>query len=255
MLDIEDIGWMSINVVGSHASVELKEKAKVPKVDDYHVPANVKATRDGLILSINTTQGEAFFDSGSAVVKDQLIVSGVVEDKLGGVSLVRANAEVVAQTTRKEIFKVDKNYPVITFEKDKTLHTVELLGLKMPCGFVFADESECAVRSDKNILSFFDTDLPVGLISKRVYSKDVETTLLKKQSAQNILKKRAMLYEGLVLKDCEVISVDYNFNENDKQYILEVTYTCKEDIAYQQDIDTENVKIERVLPTEDKASP
>ncbi|MBR2715506.1 MAG: sporulation protein YqfD, partial [Ruminococcus sp.] len=119
MIEIDDIAWMAINVQGSHASVELKEKRKSPKVPDFNQPANVKAKCDGVILSINTRAGEAYFEKSSAVVKDQMLVSGVLKDKLGGVSVVRADAEIIARTNHKSTFSAEKTYGCYSFSNAK----------------------------------------------------------------------------------------------------------------------------------------
>ena len=254
MLELDDIAWMSINVLDSHASVELKEKAKSPKVDDYHQPANVKATRDGLIESINTLQGEAFFEAGSAVVKDQMIVSGVVEDKLGGVSLVRANAEVIAKTNRKVSFSLDKEHEHYEFIEPVVRRNLDIFNLSVPVTFSFAKSPDSVVRQNTDNLYLFDTNLPVSIQSTRIYEKQRFSKKLDEKTAQSILKKQAYVFESFALSNCEAIARDFDYSQTDSQYVLEVTYTCREDIAYQQDIDIENMTIERVLPTQDESS-
>ena len=250
MLDIEDIGWMSINVIGSHASVEIKEKAKSPKVENTSVPANVKASTDGLILSINTYQGEAFFEEGSAVVKDQLLVSGVVEDKLGGVKLVRANAQVIAQTTHKQTFEVSKIINTTGFKEEKTRKRLNILWLDVPFSFAFADEKASAMRFQNDSLYLFDTFLPVSVSTQRLYEKQYKEKALNDKKAQEILLTWARLYECFNLSDAQVKSRNYEFFESDGKYTLECTFLCVEDIAYKSEIDAKNITIDRVLQSE-----
>lgn len=245
MLQIDDIGWMSINVIDSHASVEVKEKAKSPKVDNYHQPANVKAERDGLILKINVHEGESVFSSGSAVVKDQMLVSSVVEDKLGGVTLVRANAEVVAQTHREMIFTVDKNETRFAFDEPKSRYKFNLLGLKVPLSFNFADDSEHLLCYKTESLCMFDTVLPLSVEIQSLYKRTpLESTIIKSQ-AEKILNNYASLYEAFELSECLVTERKTQFSENTTQYILKVNYTCEEDIAYQQEINVDNADTQR----------
>lgn len=250
MLDVEDIGWMAVNVLDSNACVEVKEKAKSPVVDDYHQPANVKAERDGLILKINTTEGEALFSVGSAVVKGQMIVSAVVEDSLGGVSLVRANAQVIAQTSRNMTFKVSKEPKSVEFLEPAYRYSLDVFCLSIPLTYTFADEENCAVRYSSDSVCLFDTDLPVTLSSQRLYEKKSSVSTLNKDTADEILHKESVLFESFELDECVVTDREYRYYEDDNFYILDVTYTCEEDIAYQQDIDIDNATIERVLPTE-----
>lgn len=245
MLDLDDIGWMSINVIDSHASVEIKEKAKSPKVDNYRQPANVKAERDGLILKINVHEGETVFGSGSAVVKDQMLVSCVVEDKLGGVTLVRANAEVIAQTHREKVFTVSKNETRFSCEEPKNRYKFNLLGLKIPLSFSFADDTEHLICYKTESLCLFDTVLPLSLHTQSLYKRTPIKSKISKSEAEKILNNYASLYEAFELSECLVTDKKEQFSESDTHYILKVNYTCEEDIGYQQDINVDNADTQR----------
>ena len=248
MLDIEEIGWMSINVNGSHASVELKEKAKSPHVEDYHTPANVKAKRDGVILSINTKQGEAYFEQGSAVVKDQLLVSAVVEDKLNRVRLVRADAQVIARTTYNKRFAVQKDYSIVSFDAPKTKRTLNMFSLSIPFDFDFTDEKNSLSRFATDSAELFDTALPLSITTETIYNKETDNVDLNKQQSQNILRNQALIYEALELSNCIVTDKELSFSEDNSCYFLDVTYTCEEDIAYKQDIDAKDITISHEIP-------
>lgn len=250
MLDLEDIGWMSINVINSNACVELKEKAKSPQVDDYRTPANVKASHDGLILSINTLKGKALFEQGSAVVKDQMLVSGVVENALGGIMFVRADAEILAQTTHSYTFSVSKQIDTMSVANVKSRRKLQLFTLNIPVTFSFADDKECISRYHTQSLTLFDTILPVSIVSENLYKKSFDKAKIDEKSAEKMLLKQAALTETFALSECVVIDRQCKFSKNDENYTLDVTYTCQEDIATQQEFDIDNLTVEEELPTE-----
>ncbi len=239
MLDIRDIGWMSINVVGSHASVEIKEKAKSPKIDDYLQPANVKASRDGLIVKMNVSEGEKLFDSGSAVVKDQLLVSSVVEDMLGGVTLVRADAQVIAQTNRSETFTIPKSVDTTSYDLPQKRYMFDILSLKIPLSFSFADDSGCLIRYDKKAVELFDTVLPLSVTTQTLYTENTSKKILSEKEAEETLRLLSLLYEAFELEDCTVLDRKYELSQTDGCYVLKTNFSCEEDIAYQQDINIE----------------
>ncbi len=244
MLEIEDIGWMSVNTLGSHCSVEIKEKAKKPKDDYSTAPANVKAKRDGQIISINTSNGVAFFKKDSAVVKDQLIVSGVVEDQLKRVKLIRASAQVIAKTTRKKTFSIDKEYDAVGFSYFDDTKSAKVIFARLPFDFAFADKNNCAVRKTTESFEIFDTTLPLSLTTYRIYNRESKNIILSKKKAEEILKAQSMVYEAMCLDSCEVKSRTFDFSEKDNRYELCVIYSCVEDIAYQQEIDADSAVIE-----------
>ena len=244
MLEIEDIGWMSVNTLGSHCSVEIKEKAKKPKDDYKTAPANVKAKRDGQIISINTSNGVAFFKKDSAVVKDQLLVSGVVEDQLKRVKLIRASAQVIAKTTRKKTFSIEKEYDVVGFSYFDDTKSAKVIFARLPFDFAFADKNNCAVRKTTKSFEIFDTTLPLSITTNRIYKRESESIILNKKKVQEILKAQSMVYEAMCLDSCEVKSRAFDYSEKDNSYELCVTYSCVEDIAYQQEIDADSAVIE-----------
>ena len=246
MLQLDDIGWMSINVLGSHASVEIKEKAKSPQVDNYHQPANVKAERDGLILRINVSEGESFFNAGSAVVKDQMIVSSVIEDELGGVTLVRANAEVIAQTKREQTFEIAKNQPRYSYSEPIKRYEFNVLGINFPLSLSFADDKDCLICYQNTAVSLFDTTLPLQNETQFLYKRQLLSDKLSESTAQSVLMSRASLYEAFELSECVVTDRVCEFSQTDTHYVLKVSYTCEEDIAYQQDINVDNADTERI---------
>lgn len=250
MLLIDDIGWMSVNVINSHASVEIKEKAKSPKVEDYHQPANVKAKRDGLIISINTTEGVSYFESGSAVVKDQLIVSAVVEDKLKGVKLVRANAEVLAKTKREETFCVKKEKEALSFSEEKERKYLNIFTLRLPITFAFADENNSLVRYKTENVKLFDTMIPLSVTTQTTREISSDLCKVDENKAKETLLKYCALYEGFVLNECDIKNREYNYYETQDCYYLKATFDCEEDIAYKQEINIDNVDLTQIAPTD-----
>lgn len=248
MLDIEDIGWMAVNVLDSHARVEVKEKAKKPKVPDYKQPANVKAKRDGLILSINTAEGDAYFGSGSAVVKDQLLVSCVIEDQLGGVKFVRADAQIIARTVRNEQFSVPKKLDTVLFSNVKSGKSFSLFSVDIPIKYTFASAENCAVRRHSNKLTLFDSVLPLSLETENYYELAEKKLELDKEKALSILKNKSALYECFELSDCKILSREYDFKDSKDRYVMNVVFECEEDIAYQQNVDVDRLETEDELP-------
>lgn len=244
MLEVENIAWMSINVSGSHATVEIKEKALPPKVEDYSIPCNVKAKKDGLILSIDTLNGESYFKQGSAVVKDQLLVSAVVEDALGNVKFVKADAKVIAKTQETKTFRADKKQSKrVISDKIKNRYELSVFSLDVPVTYSFLNKDRCVTRLSTDTVCLFDTLLPLS-VSKTLC---VEYTDVSYSPPTNVLKNQlineAVLYQTFVLSNCTKVDVKYNYTQTDSEYILNADFTCIEDIAYQQNIDISKLTI------------
>lgn len=94
----QKLSWISVNIRGTTAYVEVKEKGVHPQVVDLTVPTNIYAARDGVILSVRDYGGTRQVQVGQAVTAGQLLVSGDWTDKYGVRHLNHCIATVMAQT-------------------------------------------------------------------------------------------------------------------------------------------------------------
>ena len=253
MLEQKEIGWMTVNITGSYASVEIKEEAPAPEVEDVSVPCNIKAKSDGQILRIEAMEGETEITEGSGVIEGQLIVSGVRTSELGESRLVHAQARVYARTKREASFSVpavSKN--LVPNGETAVRNSLLLFGLRLPYRFG-AVHSPYSVSSEiVQSPAPLDITLPVGVVTETVSSLEYDESELDYNSAQELLMREARLYEAFSLSKCTVENREYRMDVNDSYYTLLATYTCVEDIAYQDPIGTdENTDLTPlIVPTE-----
>lgn len=240
MLADKRVGWMAINVTGSYASVEIKEESPTPTVDDVDVPCNVKARCDGRILRINAEEGTTMLKEGSGVVEGQVVVSGVMEDQLGGVRLVRAKAEVIAETDHQAEFHVPEAVTVCrpTGEVRRRL-TADLFGWQIPLTVGSVSTVDVLTDEVEEVPAPLDVKLPAGILTQTIHALEIQEMRLNYNSAKELSLKEARLYEAFSLSDCTVTGRDYQISRRGGEYILRAEYTCSEDIARQDNIGIE----------------
>ena len=96
-LQIGKVGWMSVNILGSTANVQLSESYEVPEIADQTTPCNLKATKTGQVLKMDIRAGENYASIGDGVAKGQLLVSGIVKiGDTGKSRFVHSEGEVYA---------------------------------------------------------------------------------------------------------------------------------------------------------------
>ena len=254
MIDDPDIGWMAVNIEGSYASVEVKEKAQPPEVNDIETPCNVKAARDGVIISVEGYEGKIMTAEGSGVIEGQLLVSGVVEDADGSARLVHAAAKVNARTTHEAVFSVPDEYTgFVETEEAAERRYIDLAGLRIPYVFSSVGSPDSLSREMTEAPAPLGVTLPVGTVRERVTALDESRITLDDNFAKELLIQQSELYEAFCLSSCTVESRDYSLTHKDGMYTLSVVYTCIEDIAYTDPIGTdENTDFTKyVTPTED----
>ena len=241
MLEDGRIGWMAVNITGSYASVEVKEESPAPGVPDINEPCNVKAARDGVIISISAGEGEVLLKEGSGVVEGQLIVSGVAENLDGSSRLVRAEATVMASTFYSAEFSVPISAELtVPMTEAGERRRLSLFGMELPLS-ACAPESEYVCAVDRyDVLSPLETDLPVGIVTERLTAMEKRRLNSNYNSAKESLEKQARLYEVFSLKDCTVTDRRYSLRQDGDRYVLTADLYCTEDIARQEIIGVRN---------------
>ena len=96
-----DIAWISVNINGAVAKVEIRETHRaLPKND---TPSNLVAVRDGKIERIESYDGNCLVKVGDVVRAGDLLVSGIYQNNDGSIRTTSASGEIYARTLR-EIF-------------------------------------------------------------------------------------------------------------------------------------------------------
>lgn len=256
MLENHEIGWMAVNVTSSFASVEVKEEAPAPEVENVYEPQNVKAKCDGQILRIEAHEGETVLTEGSGVIEGQLIVSGVKGDEQGTYRLVHADARVLARTTREASFSTSENLMTLRPSDETAVrNSLVLFGLRLPyhISAVSSPYSVADIRSEAP--APLGVELPVGITVEKVSALNYDEQKLNENSAKELLQYQSELYETFSLSECTVEKRDYRLTHKDGVYTLNVTYTCVEDIACAEPIGTdENTDLKRYEPPKDAKS-
>ncbi len=235
MEEFDDIGWMSINILGTKAEIEIKEKEQKPEITDSITPCNIVASRDGLITEIYTRSGKAHITSGSAVIEGQLLISGAVEDSLGGIRYVGAEGEVFAQTTRTMHFSAPKSSEYKTTSEVINRHRLIFLWSEFPLTLKnISSEYTSLIKTD--MMSMNNTVIPFGLRTELCSLFSVESYTLDSESAHKRLETDEVLWRLFSMQKCNEITTEYKYTDTKEEYMLDAIYTCIEDIAEKENI-------------------
>jgi len=234
-LEFEEIGWMSVNLIGTHATVEIKEKAKVPSLEYSSGVSNIKARRDGVILSTNVRRGTAEVSAGSAVSEGQIIVSGMYENSLQEIHFVDADAEVMAETYYDFVATCDEVSTVYIPESTGKRSELSFLWADIPLTFSPEHSPFTSVVITKQ-LHLGDTAVPVKLSTQHMMHMSFEDVILDENKAEEKLMKEFALYKLFSLSGAKEISATPHFVKTDSGYELNASIVCKEDIAVKENM-------------------
>jgi len=112
LLQSDSLSWISIYMDGTVAMVQVVENTSPPE-DSPKKPANLIASADGQIESVELLRGDCVVKVGQAVRAGDLLVSGVYDSQTVGVRYTRAAGRILARTER--VYRVE--IPLKTMEK------------------------------------------------------------------------------------------------------------------------------------------
>lgn len=98
LLDVDGLSWLWVEIKGTRALVEVKEKTPVPQIVDRLHPCNIVAKTDGLITEFNATYGEKLAAIGDVVKKGDLLIGGITSTKYGGIHYLHSSGVIKART-------------------------------------------------------------------------------------------------------------------------------------------------------------
>ena len=240
LLQAEEIGWMSVNIVGCHVKVEIKEKVKKPAIDDAATPCNIKASADGVITKVIAEKGTAVAKKGSGAAQGDLLVSGVVTDKNGTVSTVRAKAEVWADVLAEKDFNIPEELDYYSLTENKsTRRRLRLLRLDFPCSLSFRSFDNAAYTAAEQHMILNNTALPLGFCTETAHEIRRERQSVSRDLAQKQLSRAALLYELFEKGDAVPVQKTLSIDETDSGYACRAAYVFNENIAQTVDFSAE----------------
>lgn len=238
MLKNDDVAWIGININSSVAEIRIHERVDSPEFTvDNDKACDVVANQTGLIKYMEVYDGQPQVKVGNVVLEGQLLVSGIIEDVKGNVTLKHARAKILALVWEDTEIAVDmsQSYRIDTGEK-KVLNTLVLFGAKIPLYFSDKVDFDYYEESSTIPLSIFGFDLPI-LVERRVlvgYETQVEK--LSEATAKKMAFEKLEEYVKTVYADAFIEKQDANGRLENGKYILSVSFTIKKDIAKEKEI-------------------
>lgn len=229
-----EISFLSINLKGTVANVEVHERDMPRLRIDTKRPYNLIADHDGQILSLEVVNGETVVKAGEAVMKGQLLVSGIVDSNIVGYRIVHAEGKVFARTYRTAAFSI----PLIHTEKRYTGEEAfsrrfrvlgRYFGWMAAPGFDNYD-----VITVEEPLTVLGAELPIH-IEKTLYAEyDEGTRPLRENEARNRVYDLYHSWRDTVYDHAVILNerIEYEFDEQTVRLVCEVE--AIENIAVEQ---------------------
>lgn len=232
MTSFEDCGWVHINRFGSTARIDISEAVLKPDVDDNTGVANLKATKDGVIVKTTVKNGWQSAFIGDGVTKGDILVSGVYENQDQKVNLfAHAAGEFIAQVNEPvkiSVSRYQKNKKHIDSKEYKTLF---FFGVKIPLyiGMIEKKDADITVNTDYLILN--NKTLPIGMILTTAEKYIVEETVLDDNALMQLVNSEIDRKIKNEFREYEIVSKDIKVTLNAENAAAKGTVICLENIG------------------------
>lgn len=238
-----EISWISVNMRGNIAYVEVREAKEKPEPDDRTYPANLVARRSGVICGLQLAAGRPAVLVGDLVREGELLASGVyLNKKETAFRLLHAEGKVFARTTRT----ISVTVPYVGEEKVYTgeqtaTHTISVLGRSLTFGTKSTYEACDCEENTEQLKLFGDIVLPIRLTGC-VYSEyrmipvtytDAEVHAMAERALEEKLEAELSSAEVLT---CDLSEETVTDEAGNTALVLTAAVSCIEDIAVEQKI-------------------
>lgn len=231
------MAWVSLNIQGSRATILIDETGKeADQKPDDDKPVNLVASKYGVIRKMNVFDGQKAVEVGDAVMKGDLLVSAVYEDRHNKLTLKHSRAEIWAETD----YEMEVRFPLkqTIREKGKPMgKTLTLFFLGKPIVFGKEQtEKDLITEKEEKEVRFLGFKLPIKALITQYYDvKEKDITYNFEQGKDGAFQ----LLEEKEQKDMEALKILSRTTEekvSKDTYILSASYIVLMDIAKEQDI-------------------
>ena len=119
LMDSKRFAWLSVNLIGTTARVEVIERKPKQHKLQNNTPMNLVAAADGRVVRFSLRNGWECVEVGDVVRKGELLASGVGERKDGGTQLVCAEGQVYAEVIHELSAEIPLQYSRKVFGSPK----------------------------------------------------------------------------------------------------------------------------------------
>lgn len=216
------VTWLSINIKGSLAVIELREDNSIITETQDKAPCNIVADFDGVILSAETFYGDCMVKSGTGVRKGDLLISGAIVNEDMSTDFYAARGKITA------LHEKEVSYTSKPKENGSKLRIVGnglrlgFFGLEIPIGVRNKCEEYLTV-SERKTLNINGYNLPFYIERLLMCDKSDDPFISGEDYIYSLEKMQSSIYKENA--NSTVISSQETVSARNGTLILEGKYT------------------------------
>lgn len=234
LMDSKRFAWLSVNLIGTTARVEVIERKPKQHKLQNNTPMNLVAAADGRVVRFSLRNGWECVEVGDVVRKGELLASGVGERKDGGTQLVCAEGQVYAEVIHELSAEIPLQYSRKVFGSPKNAKkSINFFGKEIK---LFQKTGiyggSCDTIYSERILSFFGSvTVPVLFCTQTVMPYTYETAWRTPEQALVLAEVALRQQADALCADSELLSQTQTVTVTDTSVLMTCTVSCIENIA------------------------
>lgn len=235
LLSAEKVSWISVNMDGVIANVEVREYDEGPSDHPLdHTPRNMVASSDGQIATLTVESGKKVVEVGQTVKKGDLLISGIIDSQSMGIRVEHAAGAVYAYVNKEILLEI----PLQTSEKQYTgkkfrNFSVDFFGKTINIFPNSRNPGATCDKIDKRIPLYlfgrFSVPITITAETYREYREIPRTLTVKEGTDLAMVKLSEKINE--MLENVEIISKTVSVHYEQKTVLVSCALYCIENIA------------------------
>jgi similar to stage IV sporulation protein len=239
MIFSDDIAWISVNVIGTVAEVEIRELEFTERDEEIGNASNIVASHCGKIVGFENISGSIVVEIGEEVAEGQLLISGIYGDEENGFRYTNPKGRVLAEVERSfeiEVPRVEtkKSYKegvkcekYLIFFKKRIKFFSNYRNLPPTCDKIDIEEF---------LLAPSGKELPIGIFETRYLEYEYVSEARDDETLSRIAKQRLDAVILSELADAEILRKNIEYELYEDKIVLRCKIKCIVDIAKRQEI-------------------
>ena len=235
-----ELSWVKVNIKGSLAVIDFRDKVKKLETEERGVPSNIVADFDGIILSDEVYQGNKNKSKGDTVSKGEVLISGIVEGIDMKPLYYEAKGKFTALHQRSIDFQLKDEDKFYALEETAKQTCLCIFGLELPLGIFSYSAEEADVYTYEKYLEFDGYRLPFG-IKKRIAVNYNVCSLSQKEREQYAVMKFSE-EEYISLSNTKILSRNIKMIRENNSLNISAGYQCIDYIGESKALNIENIE-------------
>ena len=236
-----ELSWVKVNIKGSLAVVDFRDKVKKIELDEKGEPSNIIADFDGVIISDETYQGSKNKSKGDAVIKGDILISGVVEGVDMKPLYYQAKGKFAAlhTVTNKTEIANDKQFYRYGYTTED--YCLCIFGVNIPLSFSSYSAENSHRYTYESFISFDGYRLPFGIKKTLIAQYNKQELTQREREVLAIISYSNEIYNKF--SNTNILSYNTEISNENGKVKVAGEYQCIDFIGESKEIIIENTEI------------